>query len=105
MDKNLTALNDDVARNEMLLSMIKDCTAYWRVQLTKARLILQHRLHHVCNTARPLARARRSYELIKKHFLSLLEQMRTYTTTLKELYVQYNKFTTPYWVNANINVF
>lgn len=25
MDKNLTTLNDDVARNEMLLSMIKDC--------------------------------------------------------------------------------
>lgn len=42
MDKNLTTLNDDVARNEMLLSMIKDCAAYWRAQLTKARLILQH---------------------------------------------------------------
>lgn len=105
MDKNLTALNDDVARNEMLLSMIKDCAAYWRVQLTKARLILQHRLHHVCDTARPLARARRSYELIKKHFLSLLTQMCTYSTTLKELYAQYSKFTTPYWVSSEINVF
>ena len=105
MDKNLTALNDDVARNEMLLSMIKDCAAYWRTQLTKARIILQYRLHHVGNTALPLARARRSYELIKKHFLSLLEQMRTYTTTLKELYAQYSKFVTPYWVNTNINVF
>ena len=105
MDRNLTALNDDVARNEMLLSMIKDCAAYWRVQLTKARITLQYRLHHVGNPALPLARARRSYELIKKHFLSLLEQMRTYTTTLKELYAQYSKFVTPYWVSSEINVF
>lgn len=105
MDKNLTALNDDVVRNEMLLSMIKDCAAYWRVQLTKARITLQYRLHHAGNTALPLARARRSYELIKKHFLSLLERMRTCTTTLKELYAQYSKFVTPYWVSSEINVF